>query len=417
MKNQILTTAIIILSTFWLQANSGHSEPCEGAFVLNSQVEVDDFAALACTEIGSLTIETTDSNDPIIDLTGLINLGSISFLNIINNSELTTLDGLSGLTYLAGLDITNNRLLFNISALQIVGFEPVIFISYNPQLNNCCVVEQIYPGGDDVFVFDNGPGCSFFNRTQRCDIRGQLFENVDTLGLMANLTNLSPIISCNGSDVFTLFSSNNSLVDCPLPIGVSGFTNGGGVFAAIGSSGWIKNDQISNYNNHQFFNNCLGWFYPPDFFDGLWPFATIISKDIEETPDITDALFGTFIGDLYNNRLNFISSDSLSNINSLGNINIEILIIDDKWNDFTPEKLSEIEDFIERGGSLLLFGSGADYIANIGKNITNYPMNQIGKMLGITWTNASITSDDPVVFTDFYPDAPRFPLRKPNHLL
>ena len=116
----------------------------EGNSYLSNQAAVDDFVDENITHItGNLTIgpglTPGDTDDPITDLSGLINLARVDGdLSIVRNKSLSDLTGLDGLTEVGGnLSISQNEALISAYGLnQLIKINGNLEIRVNPVLTN-----------------------------------------------------------------------------------------------------------------------------------------------------------------------------------------------------------------------------------------------------------------------------------------
>lgn len=87
--------------------------------------------------------------------------------------------------------------------------------------------------------------------------------------------------------------------------------------------------------------------------------------------------------------------------------NFDILLISDSIRAFSEEEISNIEQFVEEGGGLLLMGQGWYWVAYHHKPIKEYPLNHIAQEFGVTVNDDNIidptnqTSEGLTIFTKF----------------
>ncbi len=75
---------------------------------------------------------------------------------------------------------------------------------------------------------------------------------------------------------------------------------------------------------------------------------------------------------------------------------VGIVVIDNRWKEFTSEEIAGIEAFVARGGGLLVVGGGREWLGRkvpSGEpppSLENYPMNRLMKGLGVSWSDQTI---------------------------
>ncbi len=136
------------------------------SITLNSQTDVDNFDSALTHINNSLTIETTDIDDPIFDLSNLSNIISINYdIKIRNNNSMNHLDGLSNISSVGhNLWILDNDAITHLDDLNnIISVEDELFIRQNTSLTDCCAIHTLltsgYIGGE-IKIYDNPSACS-----------------------------------------------------------------------------------------------------------------------------------------------------------------------------------------------------------------------------------------------------------------
>lgn len=85
-----------------------------------------------------------------------------------------------------------------------------------------------------------------------------------------------------------------------------------------------------------------------------------------------------------------------------------VLVIGNGWQPYTSSEQAAIQNYVQNGGGLLLLGLGWSWVTYNSGGLSAYPMNQIGNMFGLHWTNANISdgvhqaSGQPL-YTTLYP--------------
>lgn len=125
---------------------------------------------------GSLQIVRGDlaviSNDSLVELSGFQLLTLVEeVLEIFSNASLTKLNGFLELRSVGFLLIRFNASLTQINAFSsLITVRDVLYISFNPQLFNCCGFKSLLSKGDvgRLILSDNAEGCNSQDDIEAC---------------------------------------------------------------------------------------------------------------------------------------------------------------------------------------------------------------------------------------------------------
>ena len=201
---------ILVLSGFPLFS-------CFSQITLNSQADVDAFDSSITTLSGDLTIQTTSTTDPILDLSNLSNVTSIGGdLYIYENAVLTNIDGLSGVTHIGGdLAILGNAALTNIDGLaNITPIGGAFVIFNNAALTNIDGLANLTSIGGEFVISYNAALTNIDGLANLTFIGGnlQIFNN-------AALTNIDGLANVTSNGGYLVIHNNDALTN------IDGLTN------------------------------------------------------------------------------------------------------------------------------------------------------------------------------------------------
>ncbi len=111
----------------------------KGNVILQSQADVDEFGLNCYSSInGNLDIAENQTEDPIVDLTGLASIKSISrSLGIARNSSLKSLEGLQHISSAISVSISHNQVLESLDGLDGLNRVSATFmLNSNPALSS-----------------------------------------------------------------------------------------------------------------------------------------------------------------------------------------------------------------------------------------------------------------------------------------
>jgi gliding motility-associated-like protein len=177
--------------------------PCFSQNVtFNSQADVDAFNSATTTINGNLTIETTfiNVNDPISDLSNILNLTSVTGnLSISNNDVLTNMDGFANLSSIGGdLAISDNDALTNLDGLaniSTIGGDLSIF--NNDTLTNLDGLANLYAVGGYLQIAQNATLTNVDGLVNISAVGGNL--SITANSALTNLDGLANISSIGGN--------------------------------------------------------------------------------------------------------------------------------------------------------------------------------------------------------------------------
>lgn len=174
--------------------------------------------------------------------------------------------------------------------------------------------------------------------------------------------------------------------------------SGAGRAVGLAHENVLGNNDISQYNNLTFALNIFNWL------------------DINNTNQIVIASgHGEWLN--YNNATTLrsnLQSNGYTVTNLTGSITAAaltgkgVLMIGNGWQTYTIAEKLAIQNYVQGGGGLLMLGLGWSWVSYNSGGLAAYPMNQIGSMFGLYWTDTNISdatnqANGQPLFATFYP--------------
>ncbi len=262
---------------------------------LTSQAEVDAFDPSTTSIAGNLTIqESSDSTDPIVDLSNLSNLNAITgYLQIRYNAVLPNLDGLVNLTSVGGyLSIEDNASLPNLDGLSnFTSIGGSLQIWNNAALTNLTGLLNLTSFGEHLYIWNNDALTNLDGLSNLTSLGGAF--QISNNAVLTNMDGLSNLISIGGS----LSIYNNAVL--PNLDGLSNLTSVGGGLSIEDNASLLNLDGLSNLTSIggslQIWNNTA-------------------LANLDGLANTTSVVGGLYI----NNNDALLNLDGLSNLTSIG---------------------------------------------------------------------------------------------------
>ena len=221
-----------------------------------------------------------------------------------------------------------------------------------------------------------------------------IVTNVDTVWVPGGV---GPVMGLN-ENVVAIMAGDEFTASVPSIAAVAS-TGGSGRAVGFGQEGFFTDEHIGFFDNLQIATNAVAW----------------LDKNQRKRVLIVTG-HGEWCGystTVLQNRLTQLGySVSLSNgaITAANLQGVGVLFAGNIWWPVTAQEMSAIGSFYDGGGGLFLMGVGWSWVSsNPQKTLDDYPMNQIGALCGIRWTDGGIS--DPVhkfqdypLFLHFFPE-------------
>lgn len=173
---------------------------------------------------------------------------------------------------------------------------------------------------------------------------------------------------------------------------------GSGRAVGLAHDGVLGNNDISQYNNLTFALNIFNWL------DQNNTNQVVIASGHGEWLNYGNAT--TLRSALQGNG--YIVTNLSGSITAASLAGKGVLMIGNGWQTYTAAEQTAIQNYVQSGGGLLLLGLGWSWMAYNSGGLAAYPMNQIGSMFGLYWTDSNISdatnqAGGQPLFTTLYP--------------
>jgi hypothetical protein len=160
---------------------------------------------------------------------------------------------------------------------------------------------------------------------------------------------------------------------------------GKGRIVALGHDGFFLNEAIDLYDNGKFGNNIIDWLD-----EGTKKKMVLVTTGHSEWWVATDR-YDKFFDNLEARGYQVSRFSGVITPSELSNVNV--LLINSAWDEFSDSEIDAINNYVSNGGGLFVWGLGWSWVKYKGP-IDDYPMNKLGKQFGIRWIDGYIEDSD-----------------------